>query len=322
MFLKSFSTDNQLVSYCDMPLLFLTFQPSHPTLMKRHLLTFCLCFFGGFSASACGYFLLGDSYRIAILNPFVIGDEYAPFFYGGYTIKPKFWKTGKRGRDRQTNVEAWAQELGGGVTGEDVMQILYETNLQDWLKAQKGIIPSTFKKNPAWAIIKKQPDLLEYILYAKGYEKAGQDINKWWDEKKPKPKSSRYEGNFKARAKAGYQKAVQGSFLKDRYAYQLLLLAFYENDQQALGQYYTKHFEKRKGPLAVWARFHYASKWRDPGEPNDYTGLENGQEKKPRYTVEMANAFRYAPEKAIPAFNRSGDHIYRLVHQDQSSVQL
>jgi len=81
--------------------------------------------------------------------------------------------------------------------------------------------------------------------------------------------------------------------LKDRYAYQLLLLAFYDDDAEAMETYFMRHFKGKQGALADWARFHFAGQWNAEG----------------RYTVEMANALRAAPEKAIAAYLRTPKRI-------------
>lgn len=241
----------------------------------------------------CGYSLLGEDYRIALLNPYIIGEDYAPLFYSADRLNTL--KNAKAGTDRLRNVAAWAQELGPEVSPEDVMAILYGTSLQDWLKAKKGHAPKTWKENPAWRAIVQRPDLHEYVFYAKGYEQENV-VRHWWDDEETTPvpvDEKNYRENYHTRALAGYTKAKAGSFLKDRYAYQLLLLAFYDDDAEAMEAYFMPHFKGKSGALADWARFHFANQWNEEG----------------RYTVAMANALRAVPEKAIAAYLRTTNRI-------------
>jgi hypothetical protein len=244
-------------------------------------------------ADGCGYVVLGESYRIALLNPFIIGQDYAPLFYSADLLNTL--RNAKAGTDRLRNVAAWAEELGPNVSPEDVMTILYGTSLQDWLKAKKGNAPKTWEENPAWRAIIRRPDLQEYVFYAKGYEKKNVVV-RWWDEKEEPSvaiSEEAYRENYHARALAGYTKAPKGSFLKERYAYQLLLLAYYDDDSEAMKTYFMRHFNGETGALADWARFHFANQWNEEG----------------RFTVEMANALRAVPEKAIAVYLRTADRI-------------
>ncbi|MFT7120313.1 MAG: hypothetical protein ACJAZ9_000486 [Neolewinella sp.] len=250
--------------------------------MRRLILSLLFILLGTSFVSACGYYLFGEDYRIALFNPYIIGEEYSPFFYSSDQLN--HWENGINSRDRNANVDAWAKELGGKVTGEDVMAILYGSNVDGWVAARDKTSDQGFAGNPAWEAIKKRPDLLEYALYAKGYETNNIQRNWWDDEEEEEP--SPYKVNFKERAEAGYQKAAEGSFLKERYGYQLLLLARYERDKATATTYFDRHFQNKQGPLAGWASFHLASL--------DY----NDQ----RYLVEMANAFRRVPEKAIAIY--------------------
>jgi hypothetical protein len=244
-------------------------------------------------ADGCGYVVLGESYRIALLNPFIIGQDYAPLFYSADLLNTL--RNAKAGTDRLRNVAAWAEELGPNVSPEDMMTILYGTSLQDWLKAKKGNAPKSWEENPAWRAIIRRPDLQEYVFYAKGYEKKNVVV-RWWDEKEEPSvaiSEEAYRENYHARALAGYTKAPKGSFLKERYAYQLLLLAYYDDDSEAMKTYFMRHFNGETGALADWARFHFANQWNEEG----------------RFTVEMANALRAVPEKAIAVYLRTADRI-------------
>lgn len=247
-------------------------------------LVYC-CLFLAFilpaTTNACGYYLFGEDYRIALLNPYVIGEDYSAFFYSSDILNHT--QNAQVGHDRRRNSELWAEELGPGVTWEDVMMLLYGVNLPS---RQLAIALSNQdpNHNPAQAAIKRRPDLQEYFNLIKAYETT--EVLDWWDESEPAAPDA---PDYQRLAQRGYDKAAPGSFLKERYAYQLLLLAYYADDDAAMATYFNRHFKGKTGPLADWARFHFAGQWNEEG----------------RYVVEMANAFRYAPEKNLAAYRRT-----------------
>ena len=260
----------------------------------RSLLFFCCCLFvcgNTDRLQACGYDILGEGYRIALLDPYLVGGEYSAFFYS--TERLNHDENAKAGRDRIRNAEAWAAELGYGVSGADVMRILYGSSLDDWLLAKDGGAAKLgWGDNRAWQAISQRPDLLEYALWAKGYEKPD-IVQDYWGEPEEEVVPGPYTTNFKARARAGYAQSRKNSFLADRYGYQLLLIAYYEGDDEAMDYYFKDHFKGKTGALADWARFHFAGQWNEEG----------------RYLVEMANAFRRVPEKALAVYNRTDQMI-------------
>lgn len=246
---------------------------------------------------ACGYYIMGEQYRIALLDPYLIGNEYSAFFYSTQLLN--HGQNAQAGRDRLRNAQAWATELGAGVSPQNVMDILYGTTLADWLAAKGGAAKQNgWANNPAWRAISQRPDLLEYALWAKGYEQPHKEVTYWeWEEMEEEPvadpATEAYTTNFQARAAAGYAGAPKNSFLADRYAYQLLLMAYYDGDEAAMATYFNRHFKGKQGPLADWARFHFAGQWNEEG----------------RYLVEMANAFRAVPEKALAVYRRTDQRI-------------
>jgi len=123
------------------------------------------------SIKACGYNIFGEDYRIALLNPYIIGEDYAPLFYSADRLNTT--RNAKAGKDRLRNAAAWAKELGPNVSLEDVMEVLYGTTIADWVTAKEGNASSlNWENKPAWRAISQRPDILEYMLYAKGLSKS------------------------------------------------------------------------------------------------------------------------------------------------------
>lgn len=257
---------------------------------------------------ACGFYLLGEEYRIALLNPYLLGDDYSAFFYSSeYLHKMENYS---KGADRRANVSAWAQELGNGVTADDAFAIIYQAGLEEWVDAAAGNVPATFKSNPAWIAVSKRPAIQEYLLWAKAYEKPG-FYDPWADEPDDQGKFGGYRQNFLIRAQEGYKKAASNNFLRQRWAYQLLLLARYDDRWDDVRRLHREHFAGKDGPLAVWASFQAAPAWTDEG----------------KQLIAYANAFAYAPEKAFAAYNRSlknfdPENYNDAVHSNEESANL
>lgn len=258
-------------------------------------LTICLCFLLGVSAkvNGCGYYLLSESYRVALLNPYLVGDEYEAFFFSSDYL-PDAPAHRKTGHDRQRNCAEWAQELGGAVRWSDVMELLYGSSYDDWLQDEPR---PEWPLNAAWQALQQRPDLLEYILYAKAYEvpvSADKKAYSWnniatgWTEyAAPGPRDD--SDTFRKRAEQGFQAAPEGSFLRHRYAYQLLLLARYANDANRFYQYFDRYFRDGNDVLADWARHHEIYFLGDPVA---------------RF-LSCARSFSRCPEKAISAVQQA-----------------
>lgn len=252
--------------------------------MRYLLILFFAATLGHATTSACGYYVLGEQYRIALLNPYLIGEAYSPFFYSTELLNHT--QNAQRGHDRQRNIAAWITEIGPVIGTEELISLLYDTELADWVLPEAA---KRFADNAAWQAINARPDLLAYVRYIKGYEQKEITYSYWDDEPEPaNPALAPFQSDYPQRALAGYNAAAKGSFLQERYAYQLLLLAYYDQDEATMARYFDRHFKNKTGALADWARFHVAG-----------TALGSGS-----YVVDMANAFREAPEKAIAVYRR------------------
>ena len=241
--------------------------------------------------NGCAFTHLGEYARIALLNPYLVGEEYRAFFYSAdlfYTFE-----NAQAGRDRQRNAAAWVRELGDKIRTEDVMELLYRTPFTDYVAVVEGRGDTlALASNPAWLAIRQEPALFDYLMWAKAYEVPQREAFYWAAEDEAVADAT-YYADFHARALRGYRAAAPGSFLAHRYAYQLLLLARYAADEEAMATYFDRHFSGRDDVLSDWARFHYAFQWNDPG----------------RVMVELARAFRRTPEKALAVYQRTPAHF-------------
>lgn len=259
--------------------------------MIRLFLVFTVLTITQTATQACGFGPLGEDYRIALFNPYLIGQEYELFFFSA----DKFHSgtNAKAGRDRQRNVDDWARELGGSVTDQQVMELFYGTSFEQWQAAADGQPDSLFRANPTWNAIKNNKDLLDYALWAKEYENPNVELV-WWYDEVPSREGRRSDTELHDAAHRGYAHAPVGSFLQRRWAYQLLLQSYYVGDSEEMERMFMAHFRDEDDVLADWARFHFAGQWNAEG----------------KYVVEMANAFRRTPEKAKAAFQRTPNTIH------------
>ncbi len=235
---------------------------------------------------ACGYLILGDQYRIALLDPLLLGPDYAPFFYSAREFNTTL--NAQAGKDRLRNAADWAEQLGGAVTPESVMKMLYETAFTDYVAVREGDRSNELAGNPAWRAVEQQPELLEYLMWAKAYEEPNRGEYDWWNQPEEDSVDERYHENMRGRAERGLAASVKKPWLHQRWTYQLFLLSKYAGDEAGMLAYFDKL--SSNSILYDWARFHMAPFWNDAG----------------RTELELARAFRVTPEKSLAAYQLAG----------------
>ncbi len=247
-------------------------------------------------ANACGISYIGEDYRVALLNPYVIGDEYSAFFYSAEWLNS--YENDKKGGDRKRNCEAWAAYAGSGVTASEVRAVLYDTPYDDLLNAvsegvdANGVNSQRFSGNAFFQFLMKKEKraALDYLLLAKGYEQFSslESTDPWadyWATDSEKVMSESERGKKDVKSKMNKQfKLVKDPFLKRRYAYQLLVMSRYDSNAERFEQLYAEHFRAdKKDALSAWATFHRAAIVEDSLEANYLLAL----------------SFRDCPEKRI-----------------------
>lgn len=246
------------------------------------------------STKACGYNLASEDYRVALFNPYIIGNDYQPFFFSSAYLHN--YQNAQAGIDRRRNCQDWANELGGKVQWADMLNILYNSSLDDWLIAKENPNDNPWQHEPAWRALRQRPELVEYIIWAKKYEVPNtntsrkmlqwQEVFSYW---RPEPSSPSNDtlAALQTRAEIALQTADPSSFLARRYAYQLLLMARYRDDETAFNQYFDTYFRNQTDALADWAYFHKIH------------FLDN--DPKQQYIL-AARSFTRCPEKALPIY--------------------
>lgn len=236
-------------------------------------------------ANACGVSYLGEDYRVALLNSYVIGGEWSPFFYTSEWMNST--ENDKKGIDRQRNCSDWAKYMGDDVTFTDVQQVVYGASHDDLLNAvAEGADNQQFGANAFFQklLTSGKKEVLEYLLLAKEYEESsnGNFTDPWSNNAVENP-NLKITSDMAAAMDAKF-KIVKDPFLRRRYAYQLLVMSRYAGNIERFEQLYAEHFrDKRTDALADWASFHRAGVVSDPVEAN--------------YLLAMA--FGNCPEKRI-----------------------
>lgn len=242
-------------------------------------------------AKACGITYVGEEYRVAFLNPYIIGDEFSAFFYSSEWLNS--YDNDKKGNDRKRNCEAWSAYAANGATVAEVRAVVYDTPYDDLLNAvAEGADCQRFAGNAFFQFLmkKEKKAALDYLLLAKEYEhfSALESTDPWadpWATDSEKLMSEEERGKKAVKAKMTKQfSSVKDAFLKRRYAYQLLVMSRYENDAERFEQLYAEHFRTdKKDALSAWATFHRAAIVEDSVEA----------------CYLLAQSFRDCPEKRI-----------------------
>ena len=259
--------------------------------------------------SACGYRLLGDHYRIAFFNPYILGDAYAPFYYSSDRLNKDY--SVEHSDNHRTNAAEWARYLGDGATTEETFNLIYATTHAQWRDAAADKPVESFQ-TPTGKLMLSRPAAVAYFLWAKEYEeldfppfphrsgKTDEAITAW---------RTRHQRLLRA-AGAAYADGTGDRFLDRRWAYQNLILARYAGESSRVLRFYRKHFAGRTDILARWAGF-YAAYARPAAES----------------TVAFAGAFTTLPEKAVAVFNQLPKHFDpedydHVVRSDRQSADL
>ncbi len=251
-------------------------------------------------AHACGVSYYGEDYRVAFLNPYVVGEDFAAFFYSSDRLNREGFYD-KFGSDRRRNCEEWAQYIGGGASASDARAVVYQSSYDDFLNAlAEGPDSQRFPGNVFFKNLlnPKHKAVLDYLTLAKKYEHVTflQEQDVWesdsyrfywkWNELNAPNIGTEAQGALVNEYRKQF-KAEKDPFLRRRYAYQLLVTrAAVGPDAESL---YKEFFAKDKSSvLSDWAMFHRASWVKDTVEAN--------------YLYAMS--FGKCPEKRLACYNR------------------
>lgn len=240
---------------------------------------------GSLKVKACGP-RKPDPANFEMIDPLVFPDStYRPFYYD--PRQPYYDQSDALFSQIavEQNLEQWKafvkrrkEDYFGWAYGRpSVKKAIYKYDIQQ-LKNEKE---SRFGQ-----FLDKNPDVLDYLVFAKQCEKAISGGNPWSDQKR----SIKAVQNLIPKAEKGYRSATD-DFLRFRYAYQLMLLARYGNQHGKAIEVFNKSIKplKNHGPLYYWALHHKA-----------FCHLQKQQPI--RANLASAKVFANAPAKRLRAF--------------------
>ena len=230
-------------------------------------------FFNCDTSMGCGPYYDEDMFVAGLFEPNIIKDEtLSPFFLsGGF-----FADYSKRStlNPEVENIQQWKKYFNDVFTYEDIMTVIYKSNLEEInvlkfaikIKSEIALPKKLIKSDLAKSFVNgNYPLEFEYILFAKECEPHVVDSRNYgWDELVRDTSAMRV---LLARGKQLYY-ASSSDYLKERYAYQSVRLAHYLKNYDLT----IKLFDELSAPLKnksfiyYWALSHKAGAIRSLGD--------------------------------------------------------
>ncbi|WP_089812309.1 hypothetical protein [Chitinophaga sp. YR627] len=289
-------------------------------LLKRLLLAVsvaALLFVPYLDTQSCGPELPDEAYRFALFQPDLSGkNDLAPLYYSIPFVS--YFDSDPRKKDYWTNCNEWQQITGKTVSLKDIYTVQYDVSPDDFLYAYKHKQWQQLKDNSfvKWLCQPAQKDVLDYMALAKQIEFSQQGEMDPWNEKAGGVNTDSILHVI--RQKTG--KATM-PFLKDRYAFQLVKMYYYNADsvlRPQLTDYYDAHLKNHKTVVADWALLYYALTQPDKNERTRYL-LETFE----RSESKKGFVFGYLSRQELKdlAATRPGPHISALISLMQGLKQ-
>ena len=226
------------------------------------LLVISIAVAGMIPASACSFYELQETYRLAVFRAELSGmAAFRPFYYSAEYFNS--YVPDPEANDALLNCLEWQQHLGRKVSLNDIDFILYKTPPEIFEAAYKsGVLDEAFKGNTfVKALMKKKfARELRYLCFIKeleylSYNSPGNGP-RWeaWDDK-PTTNYGEYNSDFDRMGV--FLDTIESGFLRLRYAFQMIRLNYYEMYDEGCIAIYDKHFARLKtnNILKPWALF-------------------------------------------------------------------
>lgn len=233
--------------------------------LKIFLTVLAVSFVVFVKTEACGYYEYEWEHRpMAFRATLQSMDNMEPFWYTTavryHTMNPD-----PMSNDRKRNVEEWQKAISLKVKPEDIYRIQYETSPTTFVSSYYSNGLKDWDDNTLIACLikdKTKKDILEYLVFAKEAENteflsedpqmqfedwAGTDANGYSFDKDGKLKLlQRAENKFRE---------VKSTFLKDRYAFQIIRLGWQTGKYETSVKTFKSHFGAVKpgNLMSAWA---------------------------------------------------------------------
>jgi hypothetical protein len=228
----------------------------YPTTIR--FFSFLVFLFAFNKAQACGWYESPEVSRLALFR--AERNDFLKLRFLTYSsdtyASPNVFST----RDQKQNCLEWQKQLGMDVNPDDVYTILYETNSEVFQSAyQSKSLAKVFAENTFVQQLQlhKNKKFLEYLIFAKKLEYNNIGGYRWetWNSL-----NYGYDSENKFVATLGdYDKklsSTKDAFLKQRYAFLLLRMSYYDGKpQEAIRLYETYFAMKPNTILTPWALY-------------------------------------------------------------------
>lgn len=211
---------------------------------------------------ACGYYEYDWENRPMTFRATLPSmDNMQPFWY---TTAARYhsMQPDPMSNDRKRNIREWQKATSLDVKFDDIYAIQYETSSEVFIEAYNTDgLKDWAKNNTLIAYLikdKKHKDLLEYLIFAKEAEVSVDDLKnsnlqfEEWDADNANIIENRSELFQRAERKF---KEVKSSFLKDRYAFQVVRLGWESGNFDTSVRVFKSHFGSVKPDnlMSAWA---------------------------------------------------------------------
>jgi hypothetical protein len=228
----------------------------YPTIIRFFSLLFFLLGCNG--AQACGWSESPEITRLALFraerNDF-LKLRFLTYSADSYAT-PNVFST----LDQKQNCLEWRKQLSMDINPDDVYAMLYETDSEVFQSAyQSKSLATVFAKNTfvQQLLLSKNKKFLDYLVFAKKLEYNNMGGYKWetWNNL-----NYGYDSENKFVATLGdYDKKLSSTkdvFLKQRYAFLLLRMSYYDGNPQEVNRLYETYFATKPNTiLTPWALY-------------------------------------------------------------------
>lgn len=254
-----------------------------------------------------------------------------------YTTQSRYYSMlpDPQSNDRDQNIKEWQESLSSKVDRTDIYSILYETSPTPILDSYKNVGLSDWAKDNSFIAelvkYKKNKEVLEYLLFAKQAEQtedldsSDYDYESWGGSNASKYSYDQVtKRNLLELAKKKF-KIVNSSFLKDRYAFQVIRLGWQTGDYENSVKTFKSHFgsANRNNLMSGWSAMFCAmslDQLNKKAEANRYyiQSFDNCDEKKLR-CAQLYNISEKAPDW-FTSKEKSIDGVIRAIQYPARSL--
>lgn len=245
---------------------------------------FSILLFVAGQAQACGPSIYSNEGRLLLFRNGLDGlSSLEPFYYSENFLNT--YAPDPEGKDYERNCLEWRNFTGGKAGVNDIYAIQYQTGASDFLDACASGNRRFFGNNSFmnWLLLKENKAALEYMILAKKAELTQFGNGDPWEET---ISTSPVHMSLLAHEAAGLCATVKSTFLKERYAFQALKMAYYagsaELNRPAIMALYQQYLEKSNSVVLGWAQLFYGMQLSRREEQTLYLlqSFDNSEEKK------------------------------------------